>query len=385
MDIARFSKIQTTEDGQPIVNLLTSPRMTEDVGFLSLVDAGANLREFAVVKGGERGSWVSRFLAAVGLGSVAARLTEKEGEPLTFDGAITAQRLSRARWEATDALWDVIRNVLESDLEDKSNAIKLALGQFSTMVLGLVEQSTASKRDELLAALPGLDAPAGVATKAGRVLSARNVSTLQAAIQALTDASAALTALLDTATTEKGREDDMNPKIIAEIATQAADTAIKVAKSAGVSDAAELARIGAAASGEVFKAAVAGPAQPAMPSDALAGQMAQSRGMGAQAQDPHALLTAALASVATLATKVDSLADRFAAVEGVINGHGDEAPGLLAIASKAVDAVGDARARLERLEGTPSAPRGGAPQVPRVASKGEAPDPWAGSAFDFRK
>jgi hypothetical protein len=172
MDLDRFLNLPGTTDGRKVITLMADPSMTDAMGqpagFLSLVDKGANLRRFAVVKaedladphrlavvdplGLSPAGLVDRFLAAMtGLVSkFRGQATKAEDPgPLTFDAAVQAERLRRARWEATDALWDVIRNIMGSDLDDKVGAVRLALSQFSGMVLGLVSAQAVAKAEDV--------------------------------------------------------------------------------------------------------------------------------------------------------------------------------------------------------------------------------------------
>jgi len=412
MDLDRFLSLPGTEDGRRVVTLLADPTMTAPdgtpAGFLSLVDRGANLRRFQVVKASELEpatppgdlpqAWLGRFLTALGLGNLVAKLATKADAPapLTFDAAITAERLRRTRWEATDALWDVIGNVMASDLEDKAGAISLALGQFSATVMGLVSAVLATKaedRAEVLAVLEaGPELEIGQVSKAGRVISARNQATIESARAALAQASAALEALIALASpptdpASKANpadplEDFMNAATLEILATKAADNAIKAAKAAGVTVPAELATVGATASTEVYKAAVMGPPQAAMPTNALAQQIAPTSVQG-QVQDPAAMFAQVLGQVSTLATKVDELTK-------AVNGHGEgetREPGILELATKAAELADLTAGKVAKLEGTPAAPRAAGDPPPVVTRKAGQADPtdatWKGSALQF--
>jgi len=420
MDLDRFLALPRTADGRTVITLMADPSMTDatgqPAGFLSLVDKGANLRRFQVVKAEDLApgqgptsapgtpdqpqAWLTRFLTALGLDSLAAKLTTKGDapEPLTFDAAVQAERLRRARWEATDALWDVIRNIMGSDLEDKVGAVRLALGQFSTMVLGLVSAQAVAKAEDVPELLAALEGDRETAAKAGKVISARNLATITSARDALVQASAALEALIASVTpsqaTTKAAPDsledpDMDPTKIAQLATAAADQAVKAAKAAGLTDAAKLAQIGAAASTELYKAAVMGPAQPAMPTNALAVQMGQSGGMGGTAPDPLAAITEALGSVTSLATKIDQVAAKVDSMDKALNGHGEgdeREPGALELATKAAELSAATAETVRKIAGTPAAPRGGGdPPAERETTRkaAEDADTWAGSPFDF--
>jgi hypothetical protein len=425
MDLSRFLGLPGTPDDRKVIGLMTSPAMHDQqgnpAGYLSLVDSGANLRQFSVVKA--EGSpaaepsrpWAARFLESVGLGHWAEAIARKgeDGGPLTFDAAIQAERLRRARWESTDALWEVIRNVMAADAStvmDKPGAVKLALEQFSAQVLGIVTATTAlavkaEDRDQVLKALdraePG-EVGADLVSKAGRVISAANVAKLTSARETMATAMAALDDLIRAGSTADPatpqalaaksadlEEPMLSAAALGSYATAASDHAIKAAKAAGLNDPARLAQIGADAATAVYKAAVMGPPQSAMPTDTLAGQMAQSGGMGAQARDPLTMITEALGAVSSLATKMETMAGKLDGLDRAINGHGDGAtrePGLVELTTKSAELSTAVAVKVAKLEGTPAAPRGAGDPPAQVTRKGEA-DPsdatWTGSAFDF--
>lgn len=415
MDLDRFEKLTGTPgDDRKIVTLMVDPQMTDDtgqeVGFLSLVDRGANGRRFRVWKAEGDGpgtslepttapgsdvhpqAWLGRFLGALGLGGLVAKLgiaSKGEDDPITFDAAMLREQLRRARWQATDALWEVIANILANDqVTDKAGAVKLALEQFSSTVLGLVTATLATKaeaRAEVLEGLePGPDDLATLATKAGRKISARNRATLVSSRDALAKAVAALEDLIkidepptdETATKAEGEE--MDATQIKALATEAGANAITAAKAAGITDAGQLAQIGAEASTAVFKAAVMGPAQAAMPTNTLANQMAQS-GPNASASDPLAQINEVLSQVRGLATKID-------AIDKAVNGHGEgdeREPGALELAAKAAELSAATASKVAKIETTPAAPRGGGDPAPATARKADTDDTWSGSALAF--
>lgn len=428
MDLQRFLNLKGTEgDDRKVVTLMTSPSMTDaagnPAGFLSLVDRGANLRQFSVVKAedldptnapgaAEHGeAWLARFLNALGLVGLAQKVARKsDGDspgPLTFDAAITADRLRRARWESTDALWEVIRNVMAADASvvmDKPGAVKLALEQFSAQILSLVAAtaSLAVKAEDRDTVIRALDVPEGadLAQKAGRVISAANMAKLESCKTAMAAAMAAMDDLIKAgapaepmpqalAAKTADLEDPMlSAAALAQYATAASEQAIKAAKAAGLTDPARLAQLGAEASTAVYKAAVQGPAQPAMPTNTLEAQLAQSAGMSGQAREPLAMITEALGAVSSLATKVDGLVAKMDGLDKAINGHGEgeaREPGLVEVATKSAELSHAVATKVAKLEATPAAPRG-AGDPPALARKG-APDPtdatWSGSAFDF--
>lgn len=428
MNVGQFlSQIPTTEDGRRVVTLMADPSMTDaegnPAGFLSLVGAGANMRTFQVVKtgdlsgapaespdptnpaGAEEGqNTLARFLRAVGLGSWADKLVTKAmNAPVDFDAAIVAERLRSARWEATDALWDVIRNILANDqVEDKPAAVGLALAKFSAHILGLVTVTVALEEADQLLAIKGLephpDQELLVAAKAGRMISASNVGKLQAAMDAMSTAASALQALITAATpstaskanlADHSPEDPMNAAALVLLSTAASEAAIKAAKAAGITDPNMLAQAGVSASTEVYKAAVSGPAQPSMTPGLFAEQLGGASFQGS-ANDPHAMLQRVLGKVSSLATKVDGLVSKIDGTPANAEAGVEASPGLLEIATKSAELSMATAERVSKIAGVPAAPHAAAdPTVPVKVIKtadpaaAEAGAVWGGSALDL--
>lgn len=435
----QFGKLPQTPDGRPIVTLLQDPDMNG--GFVSLVSRGANGRRISVTKAetvardpdpgvapgssapeqpmppravtkaddesttlevvshlgpgtnqAERGSWFFRvFAPLLGLMGVA-----KADKPLTFDAAIASTKLREARWQATDALWDVIRAVLEDEATtDKVAAITVALDQFKAHVLALVAATPVSKAEDRQALAEAIKADPGWTTvqKAGKVLSGANMAKVEAALSALAALQAELKALQaagsppDTAS----KEDDVKLDVqqLTAVAKAAADTAILVAKGAGVTDPAKLADLGVRASQEVMKAAVQGPAQPGIPTRTLEDQAAMAGPTGSMPMPEDQLLAVINRALGNMATKGDSPLGQLvakvdaltAAVEGAGEGTG-RVPGIRDVVAK----QGEALTRLARI---PEASAQGAetpvPESVKKALEDAETDrrAWQGSAFDL--
>lgn len=408
MTLDKFLGLTTTTDGRPVVTLLADPSMKDaggaPVGFLSLVPHGANGRYFTASKAdlnlGEAGApaplspdnaqpwWRTMFAAMFG----GVQVTKSPGDPVDFDQAMTVERLRRTRWEATDALWEVIGNIMESpDVADKPAAVSTALQRFANHVNGLVTASLAMKAEDRAAIAREIAAPHGLASKAGRAISAANLAKITGATTALTAALAALQELEklgEAQPTYKAdtTEDPMTPEQILDLAKKGAAEAIMVAKSAGVTDPTQLAKVGADTfTSIVTKVAPSGPAQPAMPQDALAKQMAQSMGMGSSMGEPMDQLLSALKAIPALAAKIDGIATKVEDLDKAINGHGEGAahePGILEISAKSIELAAAVAERVAKIAPVPQPPRGSSdPEAPRGrVAKGDA-DP-NDSVFD---
>lgn len=406
MKLEQFLGLTTTEDGRPVVTLLADPSMKDaggaPVGFLSLVPHGANGRYFAASKSadlnlGEGGTpaplspsdaqpwWRTMFATMFG----GVQVTKSPGDPVDFDQAMTVERLRRARWEATDALWEVIANIMESpDVADKPSAVATALQRFASHVNGLVTASLAMKAEDRAAIAREIAAPHGLASKAGRAISAANLAKITGATTALTAALAALQELeklgeaQPTYKAESTEDPMLTPEQINDLARKAAAEAIIVAKGAGLTDPAKLAQVGAEAYGTIVaKVAPSGPPQPAMPQDTLAKQMAQSMGMGASMGEPMDQLMAALKAIPGLVAKVDAVAVEIADLQKTIKGHGEGAtrePGVLEIATKSAELSAAVAERVAKIAPITPPPRGSSdPEAPRgrVVSKSGQADP----------
>jgi hypothetical protein len=415
MDLDRFLSLPSTVDGRPVVTLLADPTMKDaggaPVGFLSLVPAGANGRTFTATKAdlalgtpaapaplaAEPAPWWRSLFGAL-FGGV--QVAKDAGDPVDFDQAMTVEKLRRARWEATDALWEVIGNILEApEVTDKAGAIAVALQRFSAHVLGLVTASLAMKSEDR-AALGRELAQRHQVAKAGRVISAANMAKLATARDALGAAAAALSELLalggDTVASKAAEaatnllEDPsmLTPAQIEALAVQASTNAITVAKGAGLTDPAKLAQVGADAfAAVVAKVAPSGPAQPAMPQDILAQQMAASGGMGGTMGAPMADIAAALRALPGMVAKVDTLIATVAKLDQAINGSGEGAarqPGVVELAEKSAELATATAERVAKIAPIPAPPRGSSdPETPpvQVAKAADGATDWSDSPF----
>lgn len=297
----RFGRLTTTKDGKPVVMLLGDPDLSD--GFLSVVQRGANARRFQVAKADLEGdelhpanvgalataedkskakAWLESmfggFLNMIGIAS-------KGSGPTSFDAAVGVPVLYDALWIAHDGLVTVVGNILrDEEVLDKRAKILDALEAHRDFLAAHLDALPTLKADQVrevaeLARKADLDVTLEranlAARKVARVIETADRGRLNRAKAILEDVVARLDpgpgpSLFPDLTLQ---EDDMNVQIAA---SQAADLAVKAAKAAGVTDPAKLAEIGAAASTEVFKAAVMGPPQPALQSDNLARQRAMA-------------------------------------------------------------------------------------------------------------
>jgi hypothetical protein len=421
-----------TADGRTVITLMSDPSQVdpltgEPAGFLSLVGAGANQRVISVAKadpdspapqvpiftaahggaGPDTSSWWRGVfgpllaLPAMAMKALGLSTVKKDGEPTDFNAALAAEALNRARWQATDALWEVIGNILEdATIVDKRTAISVALDQFRAHILDLVDRFPVTKAEDatalalaMKAAPIGLPSDPTIAQKAGKVISAANMDTIQSALTALEATRAALSALLtanekaakaaDPLSTPDPEAPAMDPIKLAAIATAAAETAVKVAKAAGVTDPARLQAVALEASAAVFKGAVMGPAQAALPTGELPRQLGQGSSVDGSMSDPETMIAAIVGRLgpqidAMVAKAVKPATDKVDGLETVIKGVGE--PGKEGHRMGLAEALILTTERVAKLAETPNRPRGaGDPETARK-SDGSA---WKGSAFDF--
>lgn len=379
MNVTQFiDKIGRTKDGEPVITLMTDPTMTDDNGnpgaFVSLVGAGANLQTYQVVKSadlaerpgevgqsladGKADSVFARFLQAVGLGSLVTKARKEQAKPLTFNAAIVAERLRRARWEATDALWDVIRNILKAqDVTDKPAAISATLDQFKAHVMALVNATVAMQAGDQVVVVkalalgrPGPEEPAPGTTSPGQ--------DGPSPLDELIGESGTHQRTAKAAPAAATQEETVNHADIKTLAETAAVSAIKAAKAAGITDPGQLAKVGITASQEVYKAAVAGPAQPAMPTNELQRQIAEAAGSNGTASDPFSMFNQTLnqGQIRALTMKLDKVDE----LDKALNGHGegdDRTPGLLEVVSKMAEGFDGFSSQVAKALNIPEAPR----------------------------
>lgn len=395
MNLDRFEQLPRTPDGRTVVVLMHDPAMTDadgnEVGFLSVVNRGANGRNFLVAKadlleengGGPAflaregavpgGPWEflrRTFGALFGLGAAA---TAKSDDPVTFDAALSAPRVSDALWQAGDALRQVVRNILaDESITDKAAMIAAALDSHKAYILTEVKAALAlvtkaDQRRELADAVRGMERDGRwLATKAGRMISAPNMATLTAALASLQEAVSAVQGLIKAATpaTTDKSEDPMklDAAQLATIGEAAGTVAISLARKQGTTDPATLQAIGERASATAIKEYVTAGAQPSLTPGLLTEQLGQAAANG-KVPDVLARLETALGGVTGMAMKLDALGERLGKLEGAINGSpsGDgktAEPGLLAVVAKHGELAVATAQKVAMLANTPARPRG---------------------------
>ncbi|MGB0685822.1 MAG: hypothetical protein ACPGQD_06545 [Planctomycetota bacterium] len=428
---------QDANTGQPVIKLMADPNMTGPDAFLSLVPKGANGRKIKVRKAVEgpgatgeiddgilldlgqstseaeqtgKVGILKAIAGALGLGRfletnpVSGDLVIKADGPTTFQAAIAVPKLWDELWMAEDALRIVIRNVLEDDeVTDKLSAVQAATAGFAQHVNAVVAQLAMAKVSKAEAAAITVALATGDASaskiRVERVSKAGlpTIEIAENAGAAYKDALAALRAAGTPQPAAKGvtlpitpPEDESMIKLeeVTKAAEAAAALAIKVAKSAGITDPSELAKIGAAESGKVFKAAVMGPPQPGIPTTTLQTQITESQGTNGQPGNPMDVLMGAINAAGgpqrfgSMVTKMDEI---HAALFG--KGEGDDKQaGLQEVVAKNVEATAALAERVKKMAGTPATPPasgGGQPAPtgqPELATKAED-EAFAGSAL----
>lgn len=394
-------------NGRPLVTLMTDP--DGGAAYLSVVKQGANGRRFRVTKadgsaaGDENGpvNQVGPFLGVRGLGLFSrlfapllamfgsSESVAKSGAgPTEFNAALAAPKLNDLLWQSGDALRDVLRNILaDTEIADKGAAYAAALDQHRAYLLGELAKVPVAKSAEVAALLVPVE-------KAGKILSARNATAVRAARDALTAllVDAGVEEAGGVASTQVAKEANVLDLVTVQKAAQlAGETAIAVAKAANPQIApADLVRIGTEASNGVMKAAVAGPAQPAMPTGELMRQIAEAGAGSGSPTNPTDAFTAAIgglrADVMKAVEGVTALTAKVAALDAELNGGADAAtPGLRTVVEKTLVAVRKAARVPEPPKGGDGAGAGGAAGGQGGAGAGAgAADDFEGSALSFK-
>lgn len=328
-----FDKLAKNEDGRAILTLMTAPDMTD--GYLSVVAAGANGRTFEVCKadvpvGGtppavrstaeaEDPERARSFFDSI-FGPIF-RMTARKGEKAQKETAFEVRLVMPEMWEKLydaenalhNAIYDVLCNVL---ITNKRAAIKVALEQYGAYI-GTIFDSlpvlSSEQAAELADVVKAENAKAEKVTKAGRKISRANAEKLKAAHVALSE----LIAIADEGSGAAGEDEEMD---IEKMAQAAAESAVKVAKAAGLTGAA-LVQAATDAYVAVVKAAVQGVPQPAMPSGAVPAQIAQAQSGDMAAKDPVSVFQAAIDGAKAEAAVVRKMAEQNAADITSVLGH----------------------------------------------------------------
>lgn len=342
--------------------------------------------------------WRQMFGGLLGLREPVAKAPSQ-----TFDEAIVIPLVWDRMWEGIWALEDTIGGILSDEEQaDKQQAIDIALSQFARYVSGVFNEIPVLKADQ--AAAIAAISPRVRAEKAAGMIPGADPATIAVARSALAAADLALAAVVKAKADHKPDDDDepetaakaneeaeMNAELIAKVAIQAGTAAVQVAKAANPQlTGVELQAIGTNATQAVFKAAVMGPAQPALPADVIAKQLAEGAGVSGNMSEPMALITRALNGIQSLTAKIDGIG----AAMGVDLATGktltlkEDASNaglahVITAQGKALEGLGE---RVQKFADTPRSSNGGGDQpagAQELAAKRADDDVWGGSAFAF--
>ena len=340
MKAAKFDQLDTTDDGRPIVTLMTDPNMGPggSEGFLSLVDKGANGRHMVVVKAdgsaddkvqkgpGLQGpeteiqlhlgvdsssvlGWFRRlfnFTPADTTRTSSGGINVQKIEAVEFDEAVAVPRVFKALSEGFQALDHSVWTILNDEaVADKQLAVEFQLSSFAAFVsaafdgVPVLKIDQARKMAELVTELRA----ARKQDPDQNVINGADAATISAAQDQLQALAGTLTTLASKAAPSDG--DDMDPKKIAQVAEFAAQAAVKACKADNPNATqAELTAAGEGARMVVMKASVMGPAQPGIPNTVLAGQLAESQGMNGKPKGPEGTFQKAINGLTSLTRKM---------------------------------------------------------------------------------
>ena len=191
-----LDKLPRDGAGKPMFTIMSHPQMDGDRAFVSLVPAGANRRTVTAKSDtsapitftpGVKLAWYQRMISPAewfgggALGEAFLAGATKSVDATTFDAALAVNTLNNGLWRSTDALQDVIRNILEDEaVPDKVAAVDAALTQFHRHLMSIVAPLAAAKNATVRKAL----AAAAKAIKAMTMDTASIVACCQACIGA---------------------------------------------------------------------------------------------------------------------------------------------------------------------------------------------------------
>ena len=427
-NLSTLAGLARDDKGVPMFTVMTAPQMNGERAFVSLVPAGANRRELVAkseVPVGEQATpavtmWYQRMLNPASWfgadGAAFLAMATKMPDPTTFDAALAVNTLNNGLWRSTDSLQDVIHNILEDEtVSDKIAAIDAALTQFHKHILAIVAP---------LGVMKAVDGSAkqmaGAARKAGRVISDKNMTSLQDTVTALAAGLTTLQGLIEAAKPKQPDESKtaqkmdcpscgasntdgatmcsacgammpssakkgdtmkttLTPQQAGELATAAAKSAMDVMKLANPAATTEqLVTAGLKASEAVMKAAVGGEPQPSMLTNALQQQLAGQMITGTPPDLISILQRGLLGAMDTnnvpaMKAAADQLEQIKTSLEAATKGAG--ASGTIVPVAPATDDAAAVKARLETLTKqvqllmTTPRPANAAPSVPVPTEK----------------
>ncbi len=396
------------QDGQPVVSLLTNPHGGADGKgmFVSLVEAGANLVDFTTVRsaGIDQNALENSTYQNGGAGQ-GARWWERfldwrswfgaDGQPVTrstdFNAEFAAGEFNNAMWRGWYVLEGLIYDVLQApDIGDKRKTIGMFIDQFRDMLLSKLPANITVEETIELARIARSQVE--VAKRAGKVISAANMDKLLKARAAIKDLDATIGSVIDAgggtpsdATTARAAADPvagqeasvptLDPAVVKLAALAASDTAITIHRQINpAATPGELTKVGQEAAAAVFRAAVMGPAQPAMPTGALEAQIAQFGQLGG-ATDPTLMAIAKLAGelvARDLAAKLDPMSKKLDEIVTLAGQHD-----VALFGGKVQRTKADGTVEVVEIGGilggkgpAPAGPSGGAPETPVARAAG---------------
>lgn len=397
------------QDGQPVVSLLTNPHGGPDGKgmFVSMVEAGANLVDFTTVRSagiepaaienstyqnggaGQGARWWERFLdwrSWFGAdGQPVARSTD-------FNAEFAAGEFNNAMWRGWYVLEGLIYDVLQApDIGDKRKTIALFIDQFRDMLISKLPANITTEETIELARIARSQVE--IAKRAGKVISAANMDKLLKARAAIKDLDATIGSVIDAggggtsdATTARAAADPaagleasvpaaLDPATVKAAALAASDAAITIHRQINPgATPGELTKVGQEAAAAVFRAAVMGPAQPAMPTNALEAQIAQY-GQLSQATDPTNMALSKLAGelvARELSAKLEPMSKKLDEIVRLASEHD-----VALFGGKVQRTKPDGTVEVVEIGGilggkgpAPAGPSGGAPETPVARGAG---------------
>ena len=420
MNADEAAKKLRTKDGLPVLGLLTNPHGGADGKgmFVSLVEEGANLVDFTTVRSvgidqaalegstyqnggaGPNARWWERFLDwRSWLGSDGAPVARSTD----FNAEFAAGEFNNAMWRGWYVLEGLIYDVLQApDIGDKRKTIALFIDQFRDMLISKLPANITTEETIELARIARSQVE--VAKRAGKVISAANMDKLLKARAAIKDLDATIGSVIDAggggtsdATTARAAGDPaagqeatvLDTAAVKAAALAASDTAIQIHRQINpAATPGELMKVGQDAAAAVFRAAVMGPPQPGMPTNAFEAQAAQYGQLG-NASDPTSQAISKLAGELTARFKgemdaaLKPMGEKLTEIERLAGQHD-----VALFGGKVQRTKPDGTTEVHEVAGilggkgsAPATPSGAAPERPVARAAGSGGNTEHGDAF----